>query len=407
MTQRTTAVLPSVCAVLLLFAANLAAQTTVIYQPTPYPASMTNGIHILDDWFSSSYENDFQKDDKLQIGGWMDNYNTYIQFDTEGLPANVSSAQLRLYAYPRGDKSTLVNFDVWSPNTTWAPNLSTTMDWDSQPSSFAFVGSYSAGQVNNFWNINITSLYNGWRSTPSSNRGLALMSWTQNNNFDVWRSSRYMTNITERPALRLTFTPPVGMPNFKMPLPGGASWLLTTEIGGYECKPGQYNPDSTHQGDNYFTLDFSAENTKDGGGSYSSPIPVLAASGGTVKSVGSGTTTGYYIILDHGNGYLTRYLHFDHPAARKNGTYLTQGDYVNQGDQIGIMGGSGTSTGTHLHMNFWHNATFKGASTVTNLSYVVMDGLLLKSYQTECSTSSSGEIVRIRKYHSTNTPTGI
>jgi Peptidase family M23 len=409
MIQRLTAMLSAAFIVLvqcLAFAPRANAQTTVYYQPTPYPSTITHGRHILDGWFSSIYEKQFQEDNKLQIGGWGDNYNTYIQFDLAGLPASVNSANLQLYAYDRGDNSMLVNFDAWSPNSSWSSNLSTTMDWDHQPSNFSLVGSYSTSSKNSFWNIDITSLYNSWKSNPSSNRGIALMSWTQNNNFDLWRSSRYTANKVQRPRLKLTFTSPGGMPNFKMPLPGGASWLATNEIGGYECLDPA--PDTYHQGNNYYSLDFSATNTKDGGGAYSGSIPILAAASGTVIDVGGGQadSRGYFITLSHGNGYQTRYLHLLQSAAKKNGTLLGNGDAVNQGDQIGIMGNSGTATtGTHLHINFWLNGN--GADTVTNLSYVVMDGLLLKSFQTECSVNSQDQSTgRIAFYHSTNTPTG-
>jgi murein DD-endopeptidase MepM/ murein hydrolase activator NlpD len=200
------------------------------------------------------------------------------------------------------------------------------------------------------------------------------------------------------------------MPNFKMPLPSGARWLVSTEVGGYGCTGGAPWPDTAHQGDNYYSIDFPSPGIKDDGSSYSDPVPVLAPAGGTVQSVGWTSSTAYYIILDHGNGYLTRYIHFDNPAARKNGTALVANDSVNQGDQIGIMGNGGNSTGTHLHINFWYNTTYNGASTVANLSYVVMDGWLLKGFQTECTVDSNGvptsDVSWKRYYHSSNTPTG-
>jgi peptidase M23-like protein len=229
---------------------------------------------------------------------------------------------------------------------------------------------------------------------------LRLEPWLKNNNFDVFRSSRYAGDGV-RPILGLTFTQPVGTPNFKLPLLGGARWLLTNEIGGYECLAAPPTPDTYHQGNNYFALDFSPTNVKDGGGSYSGSIPILASAGGTVHSVGFSNSTGHYIILDHGNGFLTRYIHFNNPAARRNGTLLAAGNSVSQGDQIGIMGNIGAGAGVHLHMNFWHNGIFNGGSAVSTLTYVTMEGLLLKSFQTECQGGN-----RIRYYRSANTPTG-
>jgi len=71
--------------------------------------------------------------------------------------------------------------------------------------------------------------------------------------------------------------------------------------------------------------------------------PVLAADGGTVIFSGC-LNWGYgcHIILDHGNGYQTLYGHLSSLSA-------SAGQVVGQGQQIGVMGSTGRSTGTHLH----------------------------------------------------------
>lgn len=365
-------------------------QRTVIayYQPVPYPSGITNGIHILDGWLPSVYYGKtFQTDDRLQIGGWGDNYRTYIQFDLKGLPYTTSDASLELYAYPRGDSSTQVNFDAWSPNTAWASsNLTTTMTWDTQPSSYTLVGSYAAASVNSFWDIGITSLYNNWRSGTSANNGLALMSWTQNNNFDVWRSSRYASD-TYRPTLRLTFTSQA--PPFKLPLPRNVSWLVTTEIGGYDCE-GTYDP--AHDSANYFSVDFSWKN-KDANGTqvYGNPdsgalIPITPAADGVVAEVNRTDPTvpnGYYVVVSHdptGNlnvGYSTRYLHLKLPPLVRVGKSVVQGSTV-----LGYMGSTGQSTGPHLHFGMRYNND--GSATNAPLTYAVVSGWLMKSFQSEC-----------------------
>lgn len=71
--------------------------------------------------------------------------------------------------------------------------------------------------------------------------------------------------------------------------------------------------------------------------------PVLAADSGTVVYAGC-INWGYgcHVIIDHGNGYQTLYAHlikYDVEA----------GQAVSQGSQIGNMGSTGRSTGTHLH----------------------------------------------------------
>lgn len=74
----------------------------------------------------------------------------------------------------------------------------------------------------------------------------------------------------------------------------------------------------------------------------SSP-PVLAADSGTVTYAGC-INWGYgcHVIIDHGNGYQSLYAHLSSYSPNA-------GDSVSQGSQIGIMGSTGRSTGTHLH----------------------------------------------------------
>lgn len=399
---------------------------TAWYQPTPYPLKRCAGtsscpggtmpqdlekVHIHDGWLNNFYPAimTFQRDEKLRLGGWGDLYRTYFKIDLDGLPSNVTQAAIWLMPYASGGTPIDVNF--YLVTGTW----DTGMTWSTQPPA-TLMGWRAAPVANQWWGTSITSWYNNWKNGTSPNYGMRLdPRTTPVNNFDEFRSSRYKDFVTDqfadgkRPILQLDFFPPTGMPNFKLPLSGGASWKLTGEAGGYECMGENPWPDTTHQGSNYFSLDFSPTNIKDAGGSYIGSIPILAAAGGTVLEVGGGLfdSRGFYIVLNHGNGFLTRYIHFNVPAARANGTLLAVGNTVNQGDQIGIMGNGGTKD-VHLHMNFWYGSTFSGGKNIDELTRTTMEGLLLKSYQTECSVDANGVPTnRIRYYHSANTPTGI
>ncbi|MBW7885475.1 MAG: M23 family metallopeptidase [Caldilineaceae bacterium] len=72
--------------------------------------------------------------------------------------------------------------------------------------------------------------------------------------------------------------------------------------------------------------------------------PVAAADSGYVVLAGGGWNSGYgnYVIIDHGNGYTTLYAHL-------NSIFVSAGETVSKGQQVGTMGNTGNSTGPHLH----------------------------------------------------------
>lgn len=73
-------------------------------------------------------------------------------------------------------------------------------------------------------------------------------------------------------------------------------------------------------------------------------LPNYAAKSGTVVKSQCGWNGGYgcYIILDHGNGVQTLYGH-------NTQLLVSPGEYVTQGQVIGLLGNTGRSTGPHLH----------------------------------------------------------
>jgi murein DD-endopeptidase MepM/ murein hydrolase activator NlpD len=79
--------------------------------------------------------------------------------------------------------------------------------------------------------------------------------------------------------------------------------------------------------------------------------PVLAADGGYVLMAGRDTWGyGNQVVIDHGNGYMTRYAHL-------NSIGVKAGQSVKKNQQIGTMGNTGRSTGTHLHFEVIDSGT--------------------------------------------------
>ncbi len=77
---------------------------------------------------------------------------------------------------------------------------------------------------------------------------------------------------------------------------------------------------------------------------------IIAALAGTVCEAAYNETGGYHVYIDHGNGYITRYLHMSKMLCNT-------GDYVLQGQVIGLVGDSGVATGPHLHFSVYLNGT--------------------------------------------------
>ena len=71
-------------------------------------------------------------------------------------------------------------------------------------------------------------------------------------------------------------------------------------------------------------------------------VQIVAALAGTVKFAGYNSSGGNYIEIDHGNGYVTKYLHCSK-------LLVSKGDTVMQGQVIGLVGSTGISTAPHLH----------------------------------------------------------
>lgn len=81
------------------------------------------------------------------------------------------------------------------------------------------------------------------------------------------------------------------------------------------------------------------------GHDYAAPrgTPIYAAAAGTVVIAGWSDSAGNWVVISHGNGLVTKYMHmYQSPA-------VSAGDKVVKGQYIGGVGTTGQSTGNHLH----------------------------------------------------------
>jgi murein DD-endopeptidase MepM/ murein hydrolase activator NlpD len=74
-----------------------------------------------------------------------------------------------------------------------------------------------------------------------------------------------------------------------------------------------------------------------------SGTPVAAMNDGTVLLARPLYFEGNFVVLDHGQGLLTLYLHLSEFKVK-------EGDQVKRGQIVGLSGGTGRATGPHLHV---------------------------------------------------------
>jgi triacylglycerol esterase/lipase EstA (alpha/beta hydrolase family) len=114
--------------------------------------------------------------------------------------------------------------------------------------------------------------------------------------------------------------PASAAPTFKAPFPCGQRWTY-----------------SHHSQEVRQALDFVRN---DGG--TTAGTPVLASAAGTATRHSQPSGAGNYIVIDHGAGWKTYYFHLSAYS-------VASGAHVNQGQQVGVTGSTGNSSGAHIH----------------------------------------------------------
>lgn len=78
---------------------------------------------------------------------------------------------------------------------------------------------------------------------------------------------------------------------------------------------------------------------------------IIAAADGTVTAASYSSAAGNYVMIDHGGGLYTVYMH-------ASSLLVSPGQTVSAGDVIAKVGSSGISTGSHLHFGVSLNGSY-------------------------------------------------
>lgn len=145
-----------------------------------------------------------------------------------------------------------------------------------------------------------------------------------------------------------TSVPPTTRPSGRPNTVGGVTWLVPTQNYRITSPYGMrihpvYGYPKMHTG-----VDLAAPfNT-----------PIYASRAGVVVWAGWGSTGGWWVKVDHGDGFATTYLHLTRYTVKI-------GDFLEAGQVLGYMGSTGVSTGSHLHFG-----VMKDGKWVDPLKYI-------------------------------------
>ena len=78
---------------------------------------------------------------------------------------------------------------------------------------------------------------------------------------------------------------------------------------------------------------------------------IVCFAAGTVMEVGENNTSGKFLRVEHEDGYATMYAHCGQ-------IYVEEGQKVESGEKIALVGATGKATGPHLHFELTHDGVY-------------------------------------------------
>lgn len=87
--------------------------------------------------------------------------------------------------------------------------------------------------------------------------------------------------------------------------------------------------------------------------------PIVASRSGTVTTATYGNAAGYYVTINHGDGFSSIYMHMTHYVVKA-------GQSVSAGQVIGYVGKTGVATGNHLHFGISYGGKYYNPALYVN-----------------------------------------
>ncbi len=332
----------------------------------------------MDAFVGSKYQTSTVGDTKtIRIGGWGDEYVGLWRFDVSTIPKGSIINNAWLYMYPDEDANDKENKLVTSCDI-----MLLTKSWKEDGTRYSNIRGNNYGKIklseNDGFTFDAKEFVQNWMN--GSNYGIALIPNQTRNNYYHFPSREARGGSKPRIVVNYTEAPP----SFKMPLPSGKSWQLTVEPGGGKFYGGSDDP--YHKGEKHYSLDFVPRYlTSSKKVVTATDVSILAMAGGYVLEVGNdrNNPNGYYVKIDHDGdgdkrtGFQTVYGHTqDTPLVKKGSTVV-------QGQKLGIMGNTGISFGTHLHVSFYYRSTAKAIWDGTDNGLSIGDDKELNSVTME------------------------
>lgn len=274
-----------------------------------------------------------------------------VRIDLSGLPQVATHAYLYFYAVPYSGTA-VATMNLSKVTSQWH---SGTVTASLQPQS-VLLSQTAAPSPPGRYTVDITAIYNQWRSAVSLNFGLRLSRTSSTNNrFDMFESSSSQTN---RPQLAIYYVPQANdaIPKLKWPLSVPRSTLkVNLGFGGQSlltCRDGKFKE---HNGVDYNAVRGTS---------------VFAAEDGILKEsiYDSSGLWAYNVVLEHnsptGGKFTTVYWHVN-PAPEASSANL--GAFIPKGMQIATVADLGART--HFHLGVRMGAYVAGLSGTGALPY--------------------------------------